>query len=82
MVRLGGNKGHLIQLHSQRQRNLENLKIIVDNLIVSYIVCFRISPFASKEVEVIIPTPTNAQSVCAINKAGECVSSDVIARLL
>ena len=46
----------------------KNLKIVVDNLIVSCIVCFRISPFASKEVEVIIPTPTNAQIVCAIKK--------------
>jgi hypothetical protein len=33
-------------------------------------------------VEVIIPTPTNAKIVCATNKAGECVSSNVITRLL
>jgi len=36
-------------------------------------------PFAWKEVEGVIPTPTNAQIVCAMNKAGECISSDVIA---
>jgi hypothetical protein len=30
-------------------------------------------------VEVIIPTPTNAQIVCAINKTDECVSSNAIA---
>ena len=57
----------------------KNLKIVVDNLIVSCIVCFRISPFTSKKVEVIIPTPTNAQIVRAINKADEYVSSNAIA---
>ena len=54
----------------------KNLKIVVDNLTGGCIVCFRISPFASKEVEVFRPMPTNAQIVCAINKADECVSSD------
>ena len=54
----------------------ENLKIVVDNLIVSCIVCFWILPFAWKEVEGVIPTPISAQIVCATNKAGECVSSD------
>ena len=57
----------------------KNLKIVVDNLTGGCIVCFRISPFASKEVEVFRPTPTNAKIVCAINKADEGVSSNAIA---
>ena len=49
----------------------KDFKIVVDDLIVKLYSLFLDLTFASKEVEVITPTPTNAQIVCAINEADE-----------